>query len=1034
MRELVRIFFLCLVLLAVLNGFAQRKLIFNKELINDPQTKFINLNTSNGLSNDNVTSVLQDKYGMMWATTLNGINSFNGMEFVNYFHNPKDSLSPQSSLVTCVEENKNGHLFFGTDKGLCLFNRENRNFKRIVLIGSGYSNSSSYVRKIKSDGKNKLWVEVLEGALLLYDIEKDSVVLNISHQGTHQPYYYYHSIYYDSDSVLWIGGRGMNPMFLDSQKKRLISIPNHFTDHNKKRENDVASYFEDSKGNFWVTALDGIYLLDRETKIFTKFLRTSTWDVHEDLENIMWFATGSGVMKYDPESEEITLFTKQKDNPFSLASNSVYDVYEDFHGNLWFSTNSGISIYSPTAYPFGSFSHIPGIDNSPGGTVVKAAVEDEKGNLWIGYEEEGLDYFDTYNESFIHFKKKKNALAANEISNLYLDNHHRLWISLWRGIGFNIYNTKLKKFELFSFDANTSKFDWYNDFVEDNKGNFYVGFWGNEGLTPFDIKSGSFLKTLKNKFPRVQVSRLITRMLKDINGNIWFGTTRGGLHVYCPETDTSRSYFADVENNRGLLSNGNEDICQDLDDNIWLIGKTLQRYLPENDTFLSYGSDNGLTSSNLVSLLPDNIGNIWVASSDKGLFRFNVEDQVFTRFSKDDGLSSNKFSKGRTILSTGDLLFGSTNGFNLFSPGHIINQSVLPKPFFGNLLVNDVRINIDLNMIPDFVFSSDEKIIKLELTSSDVVNPERYLYQCKLIGYDNDWINVNAKTREIRYSHIPAGRYEFQYRIGDGQRWSSKIAVANFRFTKSFFKSWWFFFIVIFVVLIITIAIIKQRIFDLNQKHKNLELQQKLFRLQMNPHFMFNSLLAIQNFVFQKNVKEAGIYISDFARLFRLILDNSRNEFVVFKKEVETLEFYLKLQALRYEDKFTYNIVMDENIETDILMIPPMLAQPIIENAIEHGIFNKPTKGEIIISYKKINNTIKFEVQDDGIGFLNGSKNKKSNDHKSSALEITRERLKVLSKKHNFHVIFEIKTIKNQIGEIVGTKVSFHLPYKYRGE
>lgn len=1034
MSRLIKLVLFVFVICLSLKGFTQRKLIFNKPFINDPQTNFINLNTSDGLSDDNVTEVFQDKYGLMWIATINGINSFNGLEFDNYFYETNDSLTPQSSLSTCIEENEQGQLFFGTDKGLCRFNRKNRNFERIILQGSNYKNPNPYVRQIKSNGANALWIEVLEGALLLYDIEKDSVVLNILHQGTEQPYYYYHPIYYDSDSTLWVGGRGLNPMYLDKQTLSLITIYNDFHDHNKKRENDAASFYEDSRGNFWVTAFDGIYLLDRKHKTYEKFLATSTWDVHEDLNENIWFATGSGVMKFSKETNQITLFTKDKDNPNSLSSNSVRDVFEDFHGNLWFATNNGISIYSPSIYPFGRFSHIPGINNSPGGTTVNAVVEDEKGNLWIGYGEEGMDYFDSKKEIFTHFKRQKNGLAANEISNLYYDDNKKLWIGLWRGVGFNLLDTKTNKFKLFHIGINTFTLDWYNDFIEDDFGNFYVGFWGSEGLTPFDREKGQFLKTLKTKFPLMSESRLITRFLKDLNGNIWFTTTRGGVHIYYPLSDTSKSYFADVEDNRGLLSNANEDLCMDRDDNIWIIGNTLQKYLPENDSFISYGSNNGLTSSHLVSLLSDNIGNIWVASSDKGLFKFNIADEEFSQFTKEDGLQSNKFSKGRTILSTGELFFGGTDGFNLFSPGHIISQAVLPKPFFGKLLINDVLCNYDLNKNQFLSFSSNENIIKIQLNLSDAVNPERYSYQCKLEGYDEDWIVVDSRIRMQRYAHIPSGNYVFKYRIGDGSRWSQYEAIAKFNFTEAFYKTWWFIIFIVFIAILIVVAIIRQRIFDLKHKYKNLELQQKLFRLQMNPHFMFNSLLAIQNFVFKKDVKEAGIYISDFARLFRLILDNSRSEFVIFDRELETLELYLKLQALRYENKFTYEIIMDDTIVTDVLMIPPMLAQPMIENAIEHGLFKKEGKGKIQIKYQKLINIIKFEVVDDGIGFYNSKNSNLSMDHKSSALIITKERLKVLSKKHNFHVVFEIESILDKQGIVNGTKVSFHLPFKYQGE
>ncbi len=1017
-------------LIIATGAMGQRKLLYNEAVVKDIQTRFINLNTSDGLSNDVVTDMLQDEKGLMWICTLDGINSYDGSVFTNYYHFEGDSLSPQSNEVYCIEEDASGNLFFGTEKGLCKYSPYSDNFVQINLRGSSYSNKSAHIRQLRSNGKGGLWIEVLEGALLLYDIENDSVEKVFRHNATQQPYYHYHAIYYDSDSTLWVGGRGLDPLFLKKGSKLMETIRNDELDPDKKRENDVACFYEDSRGDFWVSALDGVYLLNRESLVYTKFMRTSTWDIIEDNESNIWFAGGSGVFKYMPSTNQMVWFAKDKDNPASLASNSVLKIYEDYHNNLWFATNNGISIYSPSVYPFGTYSHIPGIEQSPQGVVVTAVAEDKKGNLWIGYEENGLDYLMLRDRQFDHYQKAWNGLSANEISSLYIDEHNMLWIALWRGVGFNSLNLANGKFTLYTYDKTSSKFDWYNDFIEDDSGNFYLGFWGGEGLTLFDRKKGKFIKSLKHKFPRLQQSRLITRLLKDNNGNIWFGTSRGGLYVYDPISDTSRAYFADIDDNRGLLSNSVNDLCMDNDDDIWLIGNSLQRYVPETDSFVSYGAEHGLGSTNLVSLLPDNLGNIWVATADKGLFKFNKYDKSFIRYTEDAGLQSDKFSKARLKLSTGDLFFGGSKGFNLFTPGFIISRSIIPKPFFGNLYVNYNKTFPNLNDRGRLVFSSDVNNIKIELRSTDAVNPERYYYQCMLVGYDADWVDVDRKYREIGYSFIPAGSYTFKYRMGDGINWSDRVAECSLVFREPFYKSWWFGLLVVVALAAILFAVVKQRLFDLSQKHNNLELEQRLFRLQMNPHFIFNALLAIQNFVFKKDVKEAGLYISDFAKLYRLILDNSRSEFVLFEKEAETLSLYLKLQSLRYENKFDFIIDVDENIGSGMFMIPPMLAQPIIENAVEHGIFKKQSKGFINIKYILSDKVIYFEVVDDGIGLTASKDSVRYTEHKSSALDITQRRLKVLAKKYSFNPNFVLEEIIED--EVVkGTKVSFNLPYKY---
>ncbi|PLX02626.1 MAG: hypothetical protein C0595_10180 [Marinilabiliales bacterium] len=753
-------------------SFSQRKIMYTKPVVKDVQTKFINLNISDGLSNDVVNDIIQDKKGLMWICTMDGINSYDGREFIVYHNDKNDSLSPQSDEVYCIEIDGKGDLYFGTKKGICVYIPDNDKFKRINLKGNDFNKDDVYIRQIKYYGNNGLWVEILEGGLLHYNILTDSVDRFYKHAPTHQPYYRYHPIYYDRDSTLWIGGRGLNPGYLKKGSSELKFIKSNPEDINKKRENDVASYYEDSRGTFWVSALDGIYILDRKTEIYKKFFKTSTWYIFEDNNDNMWFTGGSGVFKYLPDADQIIWFSKDKDNPASLSSNSVYKVYEDYHGNLWFATNNGLSIYSPELFPFGSYSHIPGIDNSPQGVNVTAVAEDEKGGLWIGYEENGLDYFTPRHEHFQHYNKSNSGLSANEVSSLNLDEeNNKLWIGLWRGIGFNSLNINTMNFELFSLNTANTREDWYNDFIEDDFGNFYIGFWGGQGLFTFDKEKGKFLKSLKEKFPRLNLSRLITRFLKDNSGNIWFGTTSGGLYIYYPREDTSKAYFSDIEDNRGLTSNSINDLCIDNEDNVWIISNTLQKYIPENDSFLSYGKQDGLTSYSLVSLLADNLGNIWVATSDKGLFKFNVVEELFTQYTSHSGLQSNKFSKGRLKLSTGELFFGGTNGFNLFSPGYIIKRSSIPKPFFGNLYLNYEKVFPNLNTSPNRLFSPDITNIKIELSSTDAVNPERYYYQCILEGYDEDWVNVDSKYREISYSFVPAGTYTFKYRIGDGERW-----------------------------------------------------------------------------------------------------------------------------------------------------------------------------------------------------------------------------------------------------------------------
>jgi len=235
------------------------------------------------------------------------------------------------------------------------------------------------------------------------------------------------------------------------------------------------------------------------------------------------------------------------------------------------------------------------------------------------------------------------------------------------------------------------------------------------------------------------------------------------------------------------------------------------------------------------------------------------------------------------------------------------------------------------------------------------------------------------------------------------------------------------------LILILMFGYILFRQNKLKTEQQMLGLQQKLFRTQMNPHFIFNSLASIQNFVVKQDSKKASIYLSRFSELVRSILDNSTQEYIPFEKEVSTIENYLALQKVRFPDKFDYSLEVAENIDLEGMLIPPMLAQPFIENSIEHGFKQKKTRGNLKIRFSMKNNLIVFEVEDDGIGREKAQKigYKLNKDHRSMATDITRERLMVLNKKLKQKITLIITDLKNKDNEPAGTKVVFDIPFKH---
>lgn len=226
------------------------------------------------------------------------------------------------------------------------------------------------------------------------------------------------------------------------------------------------------------------------------------------------------------------------------------------------------------------------------------------------------------------------------------------------------------------------------------------------------------------------------------------------------------------------------------------------------------------------------------------------------------------------------------------------------------------------------------------------------------------------------------------------------------------------------LVLLVAILLIRQG--RLSARQKSTQLEQKLLRSQMNPHFIFNSLQSIQNFILKHDEKAAIKYLSSFANVTRNVLENSRMEFIPLNKEIRLLENYLQLQKLRFNELFEYEISVDENIDTSTLSIPPMLAQPFVENAVEHGMRTLEAGGKIKASYRIDNACLVMEISDNGNGFDAAKKN--NDDHHSLAIEITRERIDLINLKAKKKIIYSVSALYPDRPSQKGVLVTFKIP------
>jgi ligand-binding sensor domain-containing protein len=921
------------------------------------------------------------------------LNRYDGHKIKNYQFDPNNANSLPQGIVSCLEEDSDGTLWIGTENGLYVYDSENDQFKKISLDFEDVD--VSYVRAMLNEGDSLLWVEVLSGHLLKFDKKKEKVIASWQHTPLWQPYYYYHDIYRDKLGVLWIGARNLHPFYLDEEANKLVYIQVG-QKTGQKREEDVSCYFEDSFGKFWISGLDGVYNYNRANNYFTRFLPVSTFTIIQTENGNVWFGTGKGIYQYDKEANKLYHYDADINSPNSLPNNHINKLYEDKQGTIWIGTDDGLAMYMASNEYIKYFNHIPGNNQTASSDFVTASIVDYEGNVWIGYQDHGIDFYNPLTGRIKNYKSSKsvkNSLPSDKISCFYEDYYGDLYIGLWDGIGFTRKKKDKEQFELFTFNRTTTYEDWYYDFTEDSLGNFYIGFWGAQGLRLFDREKGVFERGLKNKFEAPFESRLITCLFSDTKNQIWMGTTRSGLHIYYPETDTSKWFYNQPELNTSFVGLTVYDILEDKEGNIWIAADSLFRYSSKTESFKVWGKGKGLTSSHIYKILEDDHGNLWLGT-DKGIISFNPKWDYCLSFPELASMEMNEYLSTGSKLKDGRFLFGGKTGWVIFDPEIVLSKQGLPDIFLTELNVKGELKISNLSHVSQIDLEYHENFFSVGFSNTDLTAITKYSYRYRLNNLENNWTYIEKGKPVARYTNIQPGEYILEIQMAhNNSNWKDiKVKSIVIDIQPPFWKRNWFIIAAILIPLAILFILVRNFYQRLSTKRKMAELKELLLRAQINPHFIFNALVAIQGYIYKKEEKEAGKYLAEFSKLIRLILENTRKEYITLEKEVLMLEYYLSLQKQRYKTKFTYLIEIDPNIDLTFVKIPPMLAQPFVENAIEHGVTKLQSGGHIRIHLYIEKNKIVYIIEDNGIGRAKSLESKKSMEtHESYGTEITED-------------------------------------------
>jgi hypothetical protein len=354
----------------------------------------------------------------------------------------------------------------------------------------------------------------------------------------------------------------------------------------------------------------------------------------------------------------------------------------------------------------------------------------------------------------------------------------------------------------------------------------------------------------------------------------------------------------------------------------------------------------------------------------------------------------------------------------------------------------------------ELILPADQNKFSVRYTGISYSSMGNISYRYKLMPVDNDWHYTSS--REIEYPSLGPASYELSLQCkGRNGSWSD-IKKIQFKIQPAFWQRLEVQLFIGIVVILIIGGLIRIRIRILRKRHlikekilkleneqleniKNqaikdkemVELEQQALRLHMNPHFIFNAINAIQGFYAGNEVAKAKQFISYFSRLLRLILETSKEKLVPVNTEVEIIRNYLELFLLRFEDKYHYTIELDPELDPELVMIPPMVVQPFVENAVLHGISPLKSKGNIGVDFKIENEILVMSITDNGIGRKKSGEMKMFSKSKSTGIKVTRMRLKHIDSRLIVHQNVEIIDLEEN-GVSVGTRVVLRVPLLYK--
>lgn len=746
---------------------------------------------------------------------------------------------------------------------------------------------------------------------------------------------------------------------------------------------------------------------------------------------LKFFKMKNGYFAIDLKTKETYQFYPEKNSLTQLAKNDVFSrsqsvrIYENQYG-VW------------TAGTLPGIFHLPNSIEKP----IEKVLYDDYFISDVFVDHEGNTLLSTFDKGIIVIPDLEvddvvNNFKDDPITTLYSFNSNELILGSSKGVLWSVKDSKLQLIN------NAGKRPIEVLFGDESKLIYDDGF-----IRTIDVKSKK-IKDLMEASLKAGVSIGLGQFYLGTNKGVYkLKFNKGGGFEIIPEKDlTSRVHFMAYDSKNVLLYVSTADGLF-VRSGSGLVRKVkyqkedlypLDMYYENGKVFLST-RDNGLlvyeNGRFKRKILVYNEGKPLVlkkiivhdegiyASNSNGMYKLdlngNIERSIHIQYG---------FNTKRVIdftIHSGNLWVSHSGGVQMIDLSYKGERDAKLGLRFEKVLVNGKEVLLSGNG----KLNEDQRKIQFIFTSPTLKYSKLIRYYYRLIGADTTWSSAMNIQNGVTYNALSSGSYEFQVR-SEYQGGKSEIVSYKFKIDTPYYFKWWFIVIcalatfgIIFLFYHRQLGIQNKKAELINELHAS---KLTAIQSQMNPHFIFNSLNSIQDLILKKDVQHSYSYITTFSNLVRRTLSYSEKDFIDFDQEIKLLEIYLSLEKLRFKQDFEYSI---DTGDVDEIMLPPLLIQPFIENALVHGLLHKEGKKELKIKFKK-EKVLICTIEDNGIGRDASKKiqQRQKGEHESFSSEAIRRRFEILSKVFGGEFGFKYEDLEEN-GKIAGTRVIMRIPIK----